>query len=241
MRQGRYTEAKAIALEAVDTVTTWFDPMALLIEAKAERHLGRRNSAYRILRRLTETTEENAAAVTGDEYSRQSFFESRAAAYVELADLLVDDGRFAEALVVAERAKGRLLLDILRSGKLLQYSVLTAAERENEAALERRVVTLNMQSAVSPANEEKIAQPLGEARRQLEDNRAELCSRYPRLTQHATPAALSLHDTTALLPDSSAAFVEYFVTETRLVIFVVTRRRGHAVHVHTIPLSHRRP
>src|SRR5258708_40124606 len=116
MRQGRYTEAKAIALEAVDTVTTWFDAGALLIEAKAERHLGRRNSAYRILRRLIETTEENAGALSGDEHSRQSFFESRAAAYVELAALLVEDGRFAEAPVVADRAKGRLLLDTLRRG-----------------------------------------------------------------------------------------------------------------------------
>lgn len=236
LRQRRYTEARAIAADAVGHATG-FMPYLLLIQARAERHLGRRGTAYHILRRLIDTTEEDAAAVTGDEHRRQSFFELRAAAYVELADLLVEDGRLGEALVVAERAKGRLLLDILRGGKLLQYGVLTAAERENEAAREHRVSILNMQSAVSPANEEKIAQPLREARRQLEDYRAELCSRYPRLAGRPTPAALSLYDTSALLPDSSSAFVEYFVTETRLVIFVVTRGGDHPLHVHTIPLS----
>jgi CHAT domain-containing protein len=236
LRQRRYTEARAIAADTIGH-TTGFMPSLLIIQARAERHLGRRGTAYRILRRLIETTEEDAAAVTGDEHSRQSFFESRATAYVELADLLVEDGRFGEALVVAERGKGRLLLDVLRGGKLLQYSVLTASERENEAALERRLSTLNMQSAVSPANEKKIAQPLREVRRQLEDYRADLCSKYPRLRQHAAPAALSLHDTSALLPDSSAAFIEYFVTETHLVIFVVTRGGDHPLHVHTIPLS----
>jgi CHAT domain-containing protein len=97
-----------------------------------------------------------------------------------------------------------------------------------------------MQSVVSPANEEKVALPLREARHQLEDYRAELCSKYPRLVQHAPPATLSLHDTSALLPDSSAAFIEYFVTETRLVIFVVTRGGGRALHVHTVPIRQSR-
>src|SRR5205085_2329301 len=148
---------------------------------------------------------------------------THADAYLELAGMLVDDGRFAEALVIAERSKGRLLLDVLRGGKLLQYGSLTAAERARELALERRIATLNMESAASPANEEKIAQPLREARRQLEDYRAELCLKYPRLAAHNGPAALSLADTTALLPDASTAFIEYFVSDSRLVIFVVTR------------------
>jgi CHAT domain-containing protein len=235
LRQRRYEEARAIATDAVSR-TTAFVPALLLIEAKAERLLGRRKTAYRILRRLIDAAEENAAAI-GDERERQGFFESRAPAYVEMADMLVEDGRLGEALVIAERAKGRTLLDILRDGKMLQYGALTAAERMQETALERRVSTLNMQSATSPSEEARVAQPLGEARRRLEDYRVELCAKYPRLIQHATPAALSPRDIRALLPDRSAAFVEYFVTESRLVIFVVTRGGKRALHVHTIALS----
>jgi CHAT domain-containing protein len=93
-----------------------------------------------------------------------------------------------------------------------------------------------MQSAVSPADEERVAPPLREARHQLENYRAELCAKYPRLVQKAPPLALSLRDTRALLPDSSAAFVEYFVTENRVVIFVVTRGQNPALHVHTVAL-----
>jgi CHAT domain-containing protein len=239
LQQHRYGEAWTIA-DAVMRSATAFDAMAPLISARAERHLGRRAAAYRTLRRVIDETEEHAAAVASDEHHRQKFFESRAPAYVELADMLVEDGRFGEALVVAERAKGRLLLDILRQGKLLQYSVLTAAEREKEAALERRVSVLNMESVVSPANEEQVAPSLRLARRQLEEYRAELCAKYPRLVQQAPPTALSLHDTSALLPDSSAAFVEYFVTDKRLVIFVVTRGGARTLHVHTVPLPERR-
>ncbi|MEO8033831.1 MAG: CHAT domain-containing protein [Acidobacteriota bacterium] len=238
--QRRYIEARAIASDALSHTAAVFEP-AVLILAKAERHLGRRGAAYRLLRRLMDTTEEQASASTGDERQRQGFFENRAPAYVELADMLVEDGRFSEALIVAERAKGRLLLDVLRGGKLLQYAALTAAERENEATLERRVSILNLRSIASPAYEETVAQVLREARQQLDDYRAELCSKYPRLAQRATPSALSLHDTSMLLPDSSAAFVEYFVTNAHLVIFVVTRGGGRrALHVHTIPISSRR-
>jgi CHAT domain-containing protein len=239
LRQRRYREARALGEQAASRAEG-FEPDSLLVVARAERHIGRRNSAYRVLRRLIDTTEEEAAAFHSDERRRQSFFESRAGAYVELADMLVQDGRFDEALVVAERGRGRLLLDVLQGGKLLQYAALTAAERAQEAALEHRISVLNMQSAASPANEEKVAQPLLEARRQLEDYRADLCSKYPRLVEHPIPAPLSLHDTSALLPDSTAAFVEYFVTESRLVIFVVTRGGAHPLHVHTIPLSRER-
>lgn len=233
--QRRYSEARELAAEAVGHAAR-FEPYPLLAEAMAERHLGHRNAAYRILRHMIDTTEEDAAHVHRDERLLQKFFESRAGAYVELADMLVQDGRFAEALVVAERGRGRLLLDVLHGGKLLRHDALTADEREKEAALEHRISALNMQSAASPANEEKIAQPLREARRQLENYRADLVAKYPRLVEHATPAPLSLQDTSALLPDSTAAFVEYFVTDTHLVIFVVTRG-AHPLHVHTVPLS----
>src|SRR5260221_2886297 len=81
LRQRRYIEARTLAAGAVGRAKG-FAPGPLLVEARAERHLGRRGSAYRILRRLIETTEENAAALTSDEHHRQSFFESRAAAYV---------------------------------------------------------------------------------------------------------------------------------------------------------------
>ncbi len=239
LRQGRYKAARATAAQA-NALAMGFDPAPLLIQARSERHLGRREVAYRILRRLVDATEESAAAVISDEHARQTFFESRAGAYLELADMLVEDRRFNEALVIAERSKGRLLLDVLRGGKLLQYGALSPSERDNETALERSVAVLNMRSAASPTDEEKIAQPLREARRKLEDYRADLCSKHPRLSQHATPAVLSLHDTSALLPDSSSAFVEYFVTDTRLVIFVVTGGRGGALHVHLVPVTRRR-
>jgi CHAT domain-containing protein len=236
LRQHRYREAWTMADDVMRRFTA-FNPDSLLVRAKAERHLGRRAAAYRTLRRLIEETEENALGFTSDESRRQYFFASRAPAYVELADMLVEDGRFAEALVVAERSKGRLLLDILREGKLLQYAALTAEEHEKEAALERRVSVLNRQSVVSPADELEVALPLREARRHLEEYRKELCEKYPRLVQKAPPTALSLRDTSALLPDSSAAFVEYFVTEKRLVIFVVTRGAARTLHVHVVPLA----
>src|SRR5206468_6194802 len=124
LQQHRYTEARALAVEAT-SISTALAVFPLLIEAQAERHLGHRGDAYRILRRLIEVTEEDAAAINSDERQRQGFFESRAAAYVELADMLVEDRRFGEALNIAERSKGRILLDILRGGKLLQYAALT--------------------------------------------------------------------------------------------------------------------
>jgi hypothetical protein len=50
--------------------------------------------------------------VAGQEESQQLFFENKISSYTSLIDLLIKQGNTFDALVYAERAKGRVLLDV---------------------------------------------------------------------------------------------------------------------------------
>ena len=74
--------------------------------------------------------------VAGDEVDRQRLFEQIVAPYQELVALLADAGQPWEALSYAERAKGRVLLDVLSAEAHVDLErVLSAAERDEERRL----------------------------------------------------------------------------------------------------------
>ncbi len=79
----------------------------------------------------------------GQEQERQLFFENKVSAYHLLIDLLVAQGRSNDALVYAERAKGRVLLDVMSKGRAQITDALTQEEREEERRLNLIIVNLN--------------------------------------------------------------------------------------------------
>src|SRR5207253_2664117 len=59
--------------------------------------------------------------------------------YDALVDLLIKQDKPVDALVYAERAKGRVLLDVLRDGKPDLAKALTPAEIAESQRLNRRI------------------------------------------------------------------------------------------------------
>ncbi|HKR96602.1 MAG TPA: tetratricopeptide repeat protein, partial [Candidatus Angelobacter sp.] len=91
------------------------------------------------------TIETLRTQVVGDEREQQHFFEKSIDPYHGMIELLVDQKQFSAALGYAERAKARVLLDVLHSGRIDVTKAMTAAEQDQERGFHSQLVSLNMQ------------------------------------------------------------------------------------------------
>ena len=90
------------------------------------------------LREAVEVVEELRAHAVGPDADRAAFLVPHAAPYQELVSLLADGGRSWDALAVAERSKGRVLLDVLAGGRMAIGARAAARARRPRSAGWRR-------------------------------------------------------------------------------------------------------
>ena len=169
--------------------------------------------------------------VAGSEQERGRFFENRVSPYQEMVRLLVSENKPAEALNFAERAKGRVLLEVLRNGRADVSKAMTALEREREQQLRAALYALNSEVA----RESRRAQPdkarldllmarLAQARLELESFKNNLYAAHPELkVQRGESPAIRHEEATALIPDAGTALLEYVVNPDRTYLFVLTK------------------
>src|SRR5262249_7668370 len=120
--QGDYTRALQFAERAVDIAAK---SGYREIISNARTNAGR---AYFALDQFTQarlsfdqaisTIEDLRVLVAGGEREQQLFFESKISPYHDMVELLVAQNNPSEALSYAERAKARVLLDTLSSGRV---------------------------------------------------------------------------------------------------------------------------
>src|SRR4029078_9991667 len=92
-----------------------------------------------------DTIEELRGQVGGGEQEQQTSFETRLSAYRGMVDLLIDQKELNEGLVYAERAKGRVLLDVMKSGRVDITKAMTSDEQAREREMRSQVSFLNRQ------------------------------------------------------------------------------------------------
>jgi CHAT domain-containing protein/tetratricopeptide (TPR) repeat protein len=188
--------------------------------------------------------------VAGGEEARGRFFENRISPYQEMVKLLVSENNPAEALDYAERAKGRVLLDVLRSGRINITKAMTPEEKERERQLNEELGALNMQfereSSQAVSDKQRIAD-LGarvqKARLEREAFRTKLYAAHPELkAQRGETVTIKPEEAAALLPDARSALLEYAVTNEQVFLFVLTRgeggvEAGRSIELKVYPLS----
>lgn len=175
--------------------------------------------------------------VAGGELERQRFFESRVAPYLSMVELLVAQNRQEDALAYAERAKARVLLDVLRSGRVNVTKAMTATEKERERELYRELTSLNTQLAAENMRPNTDAPRLARLNARLEKARLDYTAFQTDLyavhaelkVRRGEAPTLSLRDAAGLLPDAQTALLEYVVTERKTFLFVLTGNPGDAV------------
>ena len=170
------------------------------------------------------------AQVAGGEQEQQRFFEDKLTSYQAMVELLVVQEQPSAALAYAERAKARVLLDVLHSGHINVNKALTAAEQEREQGFNNHLVSLNTQitrenlrSQPDSARLKDLKAQLQKARLDYEAFQTGLYAAHPELkTQRGEVETLTLEQARALLPDRRSALLEYVVTDDRTYLFALT-------------------
>jgi len=198
--------------------------------AKAYVALGQPGPARQALTDSIETVETMRAQVFGAEQDSQRFFENKLSPYLALAELLIHRNDASEALTYAERAKARVLLDVLRGGRVGITKAMTAQEQEQERQLTGRLVSLNSQlhreSLRAEPDQGRLADlkaRLHTARLDYEALQTRLYASHPELkVKRGEAPPLKPEEAAGLLPDARSALLEYMVTEEKTYLFVLT-------------------
>jgi CHAT domain-containing protein/Tfp pilus assembly protein PilF len=176
------------------------------------------------------TIEKLRGLVAGGEQQQTGFFAERLAPYHELVALSIARNELPRALTFAERAKGRMLLDVLGSGRVNVTKAMTQAEIERDRALVAEMVLLN--SRISDLKREQqpdkariaeVEARLTRSRLEYESFQTSLYAAHPELrARRGQSPPLTLQDAAELLTDQHKALLEYIVAEDQVYLLVIT-------------------
>ena len=203
---------------------------SLTFAGQAYQALGRTDEARRAFEEAIAALETVRTQVAGGEQDRQRYFEERVSPYYAMVELLVAENRPEEAFLYAERAKGRVLLDVLRAGRVNVAKALTIREREQEKILAEELASLNRQilsegarTQPDPARLAQLKERLEKARFAHADFQVRLYAAHPGLrVQRGEAPPLSPEQSGELLAGPETALLEYVVTDKAAYLFVLT-------------------
>src|SRR6266404_2214712 len=169
--------------------------------------------------------------VAGSELETQLFLENKVASYNALVDFLVGQGKPLDALLYAERAKGRVLLDVLRDGKPDLAKALTPAEKAETQRLNRRISELNntirKQEIADPSTLNSLYAQLEGARVEYQSFQDALYVTHPNLRiRSGLTASLSTADLNGLTADGDTAYLEYVAAKDGVSLFVLSKNKS---------------
>jgi CHAT domain-containing protein len=214
------------------------------VMGRAYRQLGRRDEARRELEAAVTAVDSLRLGLLPGAAGRPRFLETRIAPFHELVALSVDEGAHVRALELAERAKARVLADVLQQGHADIRGVMTADESREERRLRNVLVGLNQRVqeqklAPTPDREalDRLEAERERRRREFENFESELYSRRPEVqVQRGGAAPFVWSDVDRLLPNASTVILEYVISEERPYLFVLSRD-ATGVTLDTLPLS----
>jgi CHAT domain-containing protein/Tfp pilus assembly protein PilF len=213
--------------------------------AKAYRAMGKTAQASKALQEAIDSIESIRFDIAGGEQQQQRFFEQQVNPYQEMADLLISQNQWKEAFILAERAKGRVLVDVLARGKLPPTKAMTEAERLGEQRIEAELASLNdqLQQAEGDAKSDKkrvdsLKARLDQTRLRFEEFQIALYAAHPELkAERGQVSPITLDQTADLVPDNRSALLEFMVGESQGYLFVITRAsRSATPQLHVYPL-----
>jgi CHAT domain-containing protein len=233
--QGEYVKSSEMADRAAELATRLrlqlMTYLALTLKGKADQAQKATTRASDSFIQAIEAIEQMRAQVAGGEKEQQLFFEDKISPYHEMVSLLVQQNRLEEALKYAERAKGRVLLDVLRNGWVNINKSLSQTERSEEQRLYSEMVSLNtqvrlerMRQQPDNARLEGLEASLQKARNKYETFQTALYATHPELrSRRGLFPTFELESAAALIPDSRTAILEYVVTDDQTFLFVLTK------------------
>ncbi len=249
--QGRHVQSleevnRAAALSGqIGSLDTFW--RARLTAGMAHRALNQTAQARQAFTEAVNTVETLRTKVAGGEQESQRFFENKLSPYLAMVDLLMTENNLAGAFSYAERAKGRVLLDVMHSGRVNITKAMTIQEQDQERKLNSQIVSLNTQIFRENQREtpdkvrvEALEKDLQKARLEYEAFETNLYAVHPELKVRRGEAdILSLEGAGTLLVDAGTAALEFVVTEEKTSIIILTKSAPGsqaAVEVKVLPI-----
>jgi CHAT domain-containing protein/uncharacterized protein HemY len=220
--------AAALALQADLPAVFW---SARAVAGSSHIALNQFDLARRSLSDAISTIERLREQVAGGENDRERFFESKVAPYYAMVELALSGKDEYQALTYGERAKGRVLADVLGAGRADVTKAMTAQERERERELNQQVVALNKQihrereqQPFDPSRLTDLEAQLQKARLEYEAFQTDLYAAHAELKlQRGQAPSLTPEQISRLLPDAKTALLEFVVGDESSYLFVLTR------------------
>lgn len=233
---GNYTQSSALALNALTLARashllklTYLATTSLGESYAAEKKY---DLAIETLTQAVTELEQLRVQVAGREVETQLFLENKVASYHSLVNLLITQGKTLDALQYAERAKGRVLLDVLSKGKANLSKGLTLAEKNETERLNRKISEINdrikrQESANSPSLNPLYAQ-LDAARLEYQSFQDSLYVAHPNLgLRNGRTPMITAADLHGLTQHTDTAYLEYMAYKDRVSLFVLTNDKSN--------------
>jgi CHAT domain-containing protein/tetratricopeptide (TPR) repeat protein len=241
--QSRYAESNAEAQKACEIADALQSPLlkylALSLSARSYRAQGKLQAAVEAATQAIASVEQMRGQVAGAEREQQLFFENRISPYHEMVSILVQQGKTEDALKYAEHARARVLLDVLRNGRISINKSMSERDREEERRLYSEMVSLNTQiraQRMNPGFDNKSIQQLEnrlqQARDAYETFQATLYSIHPQLKgQRGVFPDFTMGVAHDLIANTKTAILEYVVTDETTFLFVLSRDSATASNI----------
>lgn len=249
LQQGETAQALRCADEATEIARAIERPDHLWrsLELAGSIHFqqGRYDEARRAFDEAATIVERLRQQTVGGEQESQRFFEDKLGPYRGMVKLLVTRGNAPAALAYAERAKARVLLDTLQSGRVNVNKAMSGAEQEHECRLNNAIFSLNTQlqrERLRPAPDTKrvaaLTADLQKARLDYEDFQTRLYAAHPELkAQRGEVQPLTPEEATALVADGRTVLLEFAVADEQSYLFVVTPGAGLQANIQAFPVA----
>ncbi len=207
-------------------------PRVCATAGRSHHALGHNQLAQQAFSEAIASIETLRTEVAGSELEKGRFFEQQTSPYYEMASLLMEEGDPAEALAYAERAKGRVLLDVLQRGRVDISTAMTADQRDQERRLSGRLAGLNIECHKERLRENPDATRLAglEAQRQAarikyEDFQINLYAAQPKLrVRRGQMKSISLEQAGTLIPGANTVLLEYVIAGEKVFLFAITNQ-----------------
>jgi len=206
-------------------------------EAAALLALGRRARAETLYESAVNDLEAEVDSIELDESTHTDVYGDELGIYHALIDLKLRGGKTTEALRLGERVKATLL-DAIQSGERADFHArVTAEERAGQQKIEAEIARLNRELFRTKRDNAPLKASLAEARSRWESFETTLHQRHA-LERTRVPID-PLQSPELLLPSRDDVVLDYVVTKSKTILFVLSRdeRDRLRVETHTIAVS----
>jgi tetratricopeptide (TPR) repeat protein len=182
--------------------------------------------AITTLKEAINQIEELREQVVGRLESRQLFFENKVGPYHMMVKMLTQRGDNFEALLYAERAKARVLMEAVRNNRRDLRNIPTEDEKAQAGFLMNKYLAIKNRIKSQPSGESpsELQNELNAVTNELDVFQDRFAAAHPDLLLRVGPARPLTHaNLDSLVRANNSAYLEYVVTGEKVGLFIIKR------------------